>query len=60
MTRVQFGFIMPAGAVNASRRPTFVEDLNRDLELVAGHFDSAWSIDGIEVPKYLFMSHILN
>jgi alkanesulfonate monooxygenase SsuD/methylene tetrahydromethanopterin reductase-like flavin-dependent oxidoreductase (luciferase family) len=45
MTRIQFGFTMPYGARDIARRPTFVEDLNRALDLVAGHFDSAWSID---------------
>jgi alkanesulfonate monooxygenase SsuD/methylene tetrahydromethanopterin reductase-like flavin-dependent oxidoreductase (luciferase family) len=45
MTRIQFGFTMPYGARDTARRPTFVEDLNRALDLVAGHFDSAWSID---------------
>ena len=45
MTSIQFGFTMPYGARDIARRPTFVEDLNRALDLVAGHFDSAWSID---------------
>jgi len=45
MTRIQFGFTMPYGARDIAPRPTFVEDLNRALDLVAGHFDSAWSID---------------
>jgi alkanesulfonate monooxygenase SsuD/methylene tetrahydromethanopterin reductase-like flavin-dependent oxidoreductase (luciferase family) len=45
MTRIQFGFIMSYGARDKARRPTFVEDLNRALDLAAGHFDSAWSID---------------
>ncbi len=51
MTRIQFGFIMPAGALNAARRPTFVEDLNRALDLVTGHFDSAWSIDHLQADE---------
>jgi alkanesulfonate monooxygenase SsuD/methylene tetrahydromethanopterin reductase-like flavin-dependent oxidoreductase (luciferase family) len=45
MTRIQFGFTMPYRARGHARRPTFVEDLNRALDLVTGHFDSAWSID---------------
>jgi alkanesulfonate monooxygenase SsuD/methylene tetrahydromethanopterin reductase-like flavin-dependent oxidoreductase (luciferase family) len=45
MTRIQFGFTMPYGALNMAQRPTFVNDLDRALDLVAGHFDSAWSID---------------
>jgi alkanesulfonate monooxygenase SsuD/methylene tetrahydromethanopterin reductase-like flavin-dependent oxidoreductase (luciferase family) len=45
MTRIQFGFTMPCGARTGSQRPTFVQDLDRALDLVVGHFDSAWSID---------------
>ena len=45
MTHIQFGFTMPYGARTRAQRPTFVQDLDRALDLVAGHFDSAWSID---------------
>src|SRR5207244_11509833 len=48
MTRVQFGFCMPRGARDRQARGTFVEDLNRALELVAGHFDSAWIVDHLQ------------
>jgi alkanesulfonate monooxygenase SsuD/methylene tetrahydromethanopterin reductase-like flavin-dependent oxidoreductase (luciferase family) len=48
MTRIQFGFTMPYGARDIAHRPTFVEDLNRALDLVTGHFDSAWSIDHLQ------------
>jgi alkanesulfonate monooxygenase SsuD/methylene tetrahydromethanopterin reductase-like flavin-dependent oxidoreductase (luciferase family) len=48
MTRIQFGFTMPFGALDIARRSTFVEDLHRALELVTGHFDSAWSIDHLQ------------
>src|SRR5262245_60563765 len=51
MTHVQFGFIMPAGALNSARRPTFVGDLNRALDLVTGHFDSAWTIDHLQADE---------
>src|SRR5688572_22887439 len=47
MTRIQFGFTMPYGARDSARRPTFAENLDRALDLAAGHFDSAWSIDHI-------------
>lgn len=36
---------MPYGALDKAHRSTFIEDLDRALDLVAGHFDSAWSID---------------
>jgi alkanesulfonate monooxygenase SsuD/methylene tetrahydromethanopterin reductase-like flavin-dependent oxidoreductase (luciferase family) len=48
MTRVQLGFCMPAEPTRSrgkAGRATFVADLNRALNLVAGHFDSAWIVD---------------
>jgi alkanesulfonate monooxygenase SsuD/methylene tetrahydromethanopterin reductase-like flavin-dependent oxidoreductase (luciferase family) len=48
MPRVQFGFIMPADYLAKVRRGTYVEDVNRALSLVAGHFDSAWIIDHLQ------------
>jgi len=39
MTQVHFGFTMPADQLDKARRDTFVEDLHRALDLVAGHFD---------------------
>jgi alkanesulfonate monooxygenase SsuD/methylene tetrahydromethanopterin reductase-like flavin-dependent oxidoreductase (luciferase family) len=45
MTRVQFGFTMPAEQADKTHRITFVENLNRALKLISGHFDSAWMID---------------
>ena len=41
MTRIQFGFFMPADKLDKQRRSTFRDDLNRALELVTGHFDAA-------------------
>jgi alkanesulfonate monooxygenase SsuD/methylene tetrahydromethanopterin reductase-like flavin-dependent oxidoreductase (luciferase family) len=48
MTRVQFGFCMPVGAHDKTRRATFVDDLNSALELITGHFDAAWFIDHLQ------------
>lgn len=45
MTQIQFGFTMPAEQSDKTRRMTFVEDLNRALKVINGHFDSAWMID---------------
>ena len=39
---------MPADQLDKSRRNTYVEDLNRALDLVTGHFDSAWIIDHLQ------------
>jgi alkanesulfonate monooxygenase SsuD/methylene tetrahydromethanopterin reductase-like flavin-dependent oxidoreductase (luciferase family) len=48
MTHIHFGFTMPADQLDKARRSTFVEDLNRALNLVHGHFDSAWVIDHLQ------------
>jgi len=48
MSRVQFGFIMPADQLNKAKRATYVEDLNQALTLISGHFDSAWIIDHLQ------------
>jgi alkanesulfonate monooxygenase SsuD/methylene tetrahydromethanopterin reductase-like flavin-dependent oxidoreductase (luciferase family) len=48
MTRVQLGFCLPADLLNKQRRATYVEDLDRALELVTGHFASAWVIDHLQ------------
>jgi hypothetical protein len=36
---------MPADRLDRAEPPSFVEDLNRALELVSGYFDAAWIID---------------
>jgi len=48
MTKIKFGFTMPADQLDKSRRSTYVEDLNRALDLVTGYFDSAWIIDHLQ------------
>jgi alkanesulfonate monooxygenase SsuD/methylene tetrahydromethanopterin reductase-like flavin-dependent oxidoreductase (luciferase family) len=48
MTRIHFGFCMPADKLDKQRRATFSADLNRALDLVTGHFDSAWIIDHLQ------------
>jgi alkanesulfonate monooxygenase SsuD/methylene tetrahydromethanopterin reductase-like flavin-dependent oxidoreductase (luciferase family) len=49
MAPIQFGFIMPQFPMDEAQRTTFVEDLNRALKLISGHFDSARIIDHIGV-----------
>lgn len=39
---------MPADQLDWTKRGTYVEDLNRALELISGHFDSAWIIDHLQ------------
>jgi alkanesulfonate monooxygenase SsuD/methylene tetrahydromethanopterin reductase-like flavin-dependent oxidoreductase (luciferase family) len=48
MTCIHFGFCMPADQLDKQRRATFSDDLNRALELITGHFDSAWIIDHLQ------------
>jgi alkanesulfonate monooxygenase SsuD/methylene tetrahydromethanopterin reductase-like flavin-dependent oxidoreductase (luciferase family) len=48
MTRIQLGFCMPGDSLDKKRRATFMEDLNRALDLVTGHFDSAWFVDHLQ------------
>ncbi len=48
MSRIQFGLVMPADQLDKTRRATFVDDLDRVLRLVSGHFDSAWIIDHLQ------------
>lgn len=48
MERIRFGFCMPAELRDRTGRATFVEDLNRALDLVTGHFDAAWIVDHLQ------------
>src|SRR5512138_490325 len=45
MTQIRFGFIIPQVPRDPAMRMTFLEDLDRALDLVSGHFDSMWVID---------------
>jgi alkanesulfonate monooxygenase SsuD/methylene tetrahydromethanopterin reductase-like flavin-dependent oxidoreductase (luciferase family) len=48
MAPVQFGFIIPAELRDKRLISTYVEDVNRALSLVTGHFDSAWVVDHLQ------------
>ena len=48
MTHIKFGFIIPADHQKKAQQAAFVEDLNRALRLITGHFESAWSIDHLQ------------
>jgi len=39
---------MPADQLDKTKRATYVDDLNRALKLISGHFDSAWIIDHLQ------------
>ena len=48
MGHVQFGLIVPEYPWHASRRHLDLDDVNRLLTYVKGHYDSAWFIDHLE------------
>jgi alkanesulfonate monooxygenase SsuD/methylene tetrahydromethanopterin reductase-like flavin-dependent oxidoreductase (luciferase family) len=48
MARVQFGLVVPSDALDKSRRHLYMEDVNRLLDYVKGHYDSAWLIDHLQ------------
>ena len=45
---VQFGLIVPEIALDTSRRHLYMEDVNRLLNYVKGHYASAWFIDHLQ------------
>jgi alkanesulfonate monooxygenase SsuD/methylene tetrahydromethanopterin reductase-like flavin-dependent oxidoreductase (luciferase family) len=48
MRAVQFGLIVPEIALDRSRRHLYLEDVNRLLDYVKGHYASAWLIDHLQ------------
>jgi alkanesulfonate monooxygenase SsuD/methylene tetrahydromethanopterin reductase-like flavin-dependent oxidoreductase (luciferase family) len=48
MGQVQFGLLVPEYPWHAPRRHLYMEDVNRLLTAVKGHYDSAWFIDHLE------------
>lgn len=48
MTKIHFGFTMNADQLDKSKLTNYVEDMNRALNLITGHFDSAWIIDHLQ------------
>lgn len=48
MRRIEFGWIMPSGARPATGRAAYVQDVERGLNLIKGHFDSAWIEDHLQ------------
>ena len=48
MGKVQFGLVVPADALDKSRRRHYMEDVNRLLNAVKGHYASAWCIDHLQ------------
>ncbi|HKP52852.1 MAG TPA: LLM class flavin-dependent oxidoreductase [Chloroflexia bacterium] len=48
MGKVQFGLEVPGDALYKSRRHLYMDDVNRMLNYVKGHFTSAWCIDHLQ------------
>ncbi len=48
MGHVHFGLVVPEAALDRSRRHLYMEDVNRLLAYVKGHYDSAWFIDHLD------------
>lgn len=48
MGKAQFGLVVPGDALDKSRRHLYLEDVNRLLDLVKGHYSSAWLIDHLQ------------
>lgn len=48
MARIQFGWSMPSGPRDVAHLHSYVADLRRGLNLIAGHFDSAWFADHLQ------------
>jgi alkanesulfonate monooxygenase SsuD/methylene tetrahydromethanopterin reductase-like flavin-dependent oxidoreductase (luciferase family) len=48
MGRIEFGWSVPMGARDKARRATFVDDVQRGLDLIAGRFGSAWLTDHLQ------------
>lgn len=48
MPAIHLGFVLPTESRDKQRRPALVGDLNRALDLIAGHFDSAWMVDHLQ------------
>src|SRR6266487_3362705 len=48
MIRIQFGWSLPGGPRNNITRTSFLAATKRGLDLINGHFDSAWLTDHLQ------------
>jgi alkanesulfonate monooxygenase SsuD/methylene tetrahydromethanopterin reductase-like flavin-dependent oxidoreductase (luciferase family) len=48
MAIIQLGLVLPSEGRDKQKRPTLVNDLNQALDLITGHFDSAWMVDHLQ------------
>lgn len=55
MTKVQFGLVVPADMLDKSRQHLYMDEVNRLLNTVKGHYDSAWVIDHLQFDDTLVL-----
>ena len=48
MKKIEFGLSVPSGMRDKANRPNYMRDLARALEMVEGHYGSAWFIDHLQ------------
>src|SRR5687768_15720688 len=48
MKKIEFGLSVPSGVRDKAMRPRYMEDLGRVLEVVKGHYGSAWFVDHLQ------------
>jgi len=48
MTKVEFGLVVPGDALEKSKHPSYMEDVDRLLNTVKGSYHSAWFIDHLQ------------
>ena len=46
--KIEFGLAVPSGMRDKARRPQYMEDVARLLEVVKGHYGSAWFVDHLQ------------
>jgi alkanesulfonate monooxygenase SsuD/methylene tetrahydromethanopterin reductase-like flavin-dependent oxidoreductase (luciferase family) len=55
MGKIEFGFTIPAVIRERENLPTYMEDVQRGLDLVKGRFGSAWIIDHVQFGDSLLL-----
>jgi alkanesulfonate monooxygenase SsuD/methylene tetrahydromethanopterin reductase-like flavin-dependent oxidoreductase (luciferase family) len=52
MSRIGFGWFLPNGPESPEARATFAADVDRNLQVVTGHFTSAWMADHLQAEMH--------
>ena len=48
MPKIEFGWSIPSGPRDEAHKATYLQDVKRGLDLVAGHYGSAWFVDHLQ------------